>query len=80
MKTQYLFENIIANRDLTDNEHLRWRAKLKRMSSQTGIESICLSKQELFIEYNPNEQTRDSIFEELRRMGFPSKQLELVPV
>ena len=80
MKTQYLFENIIANTELTDNEHLRWRAKLKRLSAQTGIESICLSKHELFIEYNPVEQSRELILEELRCMGFPSKQLELAPV
>ena len=78
MKNQNHIENIIADKKLTDNEHLRWRVKLKKLSTLSGIESICISKEELFIEYNPLEQTSDSIFTELRRIGFPAKQLELV--
>ncbi len=80
MKNQYLFENIIADRKLTENEHLRLRAKLRRLSISSGIESICLSKEELFIEYNPRLKTKEFIFDELRTMGFPSKELELVIV
>mgnify|MGYP001815955091 FL=1 len=80
MKNQYLFENIIADRELTENEHLRLRARLRGLSTSSGIESICLSKEELFIEYNPLLKTSDDIYEELRTMGFPSKQLELVIV
>lgn len=80
MKTQYQFENIIADRELSDNEHLRWRATLRKLSRSSGIESICISKEELFIEYNPLLKSRILILEELRMMGFPSKQLDLVSV
>lgn len=80
MKTQYQFENIIADRELSNNEHLRWRATLRKLSRSSGIESICISKEELFIEYNPLLKSRILILEELRMMGFPSKQLDLVSV
>lgn len=80
MKNQYQFENIIADRELSDNEHLRWRATLRKLSRSSGIESICISKEELFIEYNPLLKSRILILEELRMMGFPSKQLDLVSV
>jgi len=80
MKNQYQFENIIADRELSDNEHLRLRAKLRKLSRSNGIESICISKEELFIEYNPLLKTRNLILEEIRKIGFPSKQLEMVPV
>ena len=80
MKNQNSIENIIADKKLTDNEHLRWRVKLKKLSSQSGIKSICVSKEELFIEYNPQKQTSESIYTELRTMGYPAKQLELVDI
>ncbi len=53
---------------------------LRRINSLSGIESICLSKEELFIEYSPVFLTKVSVFAELRKIGFPAKQLELAPV
>lgn len=47
MKNQNLFENIIVDEKLTDNDHLRWLIKLRRINSLSGIESICLSKASL---------------------------------
>lgn len=78
MKKQFQFKNYIIDGVLTDSEHLRWRAKLKRLSTLPGIESICLSKEELFIEYNPQVRTSENILVELRILEFPSKALELV--
>jgi len=78
MKKQFQFENYIVDGVLTDSEHLRWRAKLKRLSNSTGIESICLSKEELFIEYNPQYKASDNILEDLRILEFPLKTPELV--
>jgi len=80
MKNQNLFENIIVDEKLTDNDHLRWLINLRRIDSLTGIESICLSKEELFIEYSPLFHTSVSVLDELRKLGFPSKQLEIAPV
>lgn len=80
MKTQNLFENIIIDEKLTDSEHLRWLIKLRRIDSLTGIESICLSKEELFIEYNPLFHTSISVLDELRKLGFPAKQLKVATV
>jgi len=80
MKNQNLFENIIMDEKLTESEHLRWLIKLRRIDSLTGIESICLSKEELYIEYSPLFHISVSVLDELRKLGFPSKQLKLAPV
>lgn len=80
MKNQNNIERIIADSKLTEENQIDLRNRLKPLAGLSGIESICLDNEELFIEYNPIQQNRDSIIAELRKTGFPSKQVEIQSV
>jgi len=73
MENQYRIKRVYVNKKLTETEQKVWRLKLKSMVELTGIVSICLDDEVMFIEYNPILIQGNSIIKELKRINYPMR-------
>ena len=57
---------------LTEKEQSDCRVLLKDMLKQQGIISLCLDKENLFVEYNPEILNLENILQMMENVGFPA--------
>ncbi len=57
---------------LTGKEQSDCRVLLKDMLKQQGIISLCLDKENLFVEYNPEILNLEKIYQMMENVGFPA--------
>ncbi len=74
MKKINSFQIIKTNTVLTEEEQSGCRELLKDMLKQKGIISLCLDKEDLFVEYNPEILNVERIFLMLENIGFPTNK------
>ena len=74
MKKANSFQIIKTSRILTELEQSDCRVVLKDVLKQQGIISLCLDKENLFVEYNPEILTTVKIFLILENVGFPAEK------
>lgn len=70
MKKANSFIIIEAISELTEKEQSDCRVMLKDMLKQQGIISLCLDKENLFVEYNPEILNVGKIFLMMGNVGF----------
>ncbi len=79
MKKANSFQIITTIMVLNEKEQSDCRVLLKDMLKQKGIISLCLDKENLFVEYNPEILNVEKIFTMLGNVGFPAeKEIENV--
>lgn len=71
MKKANSFQIIKISTVLTEEEQSDCRELLKDTLKQQGIISLCLDKEYLFVEYNPEILNTEKIFLMLEDVGFP---------
>lgn len=57
---------------LTEKEQSDCRVLLKDMLKQQGIISLCLDKENLFVEYDPEILNLENILQMMENVGFPA--------
>ena len=71
MKNSNGFEIVKTNKNLTNSEQNNLRDLLRPLLNKEGIISMCLDNKSLFVEFNPEILTVNSIYELLEEKGFP---------
>lgn len=71
MKKTNSFQIIRSSTVLNEKEQSNCRDLLKDVLKQPGIISLCLDKENLFVEYNPGVLYMEKILLLLENVGFP---------
>lgn len=71
MKNSNRFEIVKPNKKLTNNEQNNCRDLIRPLLNKEGIISLCHDNENLFVEYNPEILTINSIYVFLAETGVP---------
>lgn len=71
MKNSHSIETLKTSRSLKTEEQNSFRLKFEPLLRLTGIITLCLEGNELYVEYNPEMFNLDSFKSLVLDMGFP---------